>query len=195
MANINRFRVVWSGISGGTGISTFYTDTSLPVNTFLTALRAFFQSFPTFLPTGVILTYPSAVDTLNATNGALVASLPATPPAVTSGSGAGGYSAPAGVQVKWNTGLVVDGHRVSGRTFLVPINGNQVGTTGMVLPSCQSTVGTAAAALIAACGTSFVVWHRPKLGAGGAVIRNGVSVPIISGEVPIKPVVLRGRRD
>jgi hypothetical protein len=117
------------------------------------------------------------------------------------GASGGPYAAAAGAIVSWFTGAVMDGHRVRGRTFLVPLSGIAYDGAGALSDATQTTISLAAVGLVTAATGNLSVWHRPKFGpvpvGGGArpLIRPGGQATVTSSSVPKKMAVLRSRRD
>ena len=83
---ISRFRVAWSGWSGGPGISTHFTSATWDPTAFLSALRTFYLVYASEAPFSVTLTFPSSYDQIDETTGTLVDSFACTPPAPVTGS-------------------------------------------------------------------------------------------------------------
>jgi hypothetical protein len=196
---INQIRVTWAGFVGGPGISTFYAPASATPD--LTRLRAFFQGLTGVLPPAVQVTFPSSGDTLDPTDGSLVAQWSGgAAPAAVNGTGSGGVSMAQGVQVRWGTNEVADGRAIGGRTFLVPVTTACFGADGLLTAVNQSGIQTAAQSIIAGVPI-FHVWHRPKYGpkpTGGGprpIVRTGSSAPITTQTVPKLPIVLTSRRN
>lgn len=196
MAVMNRVEVVWSGFVGGPGMSVFYLDNGSNVATFLTAVKAFFDALATRLPNDVTISYPGSGDGINDTDGALVSSWTATPPAPTVGTGAGSYSAPSGAWVAWQTAGIVRGRRVQGRTFIVPLHGQEYDTDGSLVASFVAALNTAAATLVGLNPPQgILVWSRPVRDAQGNITAVGSSHLMTGSRVRDKVATLRSRRD
>lgn len=199
MSLIHRIRVTWTGMPGAPGISTWYTSAP-PAAADLTAIRSFFNSLAAGLPNTLTITVLGVGDSLEETTGVLENVWSATAPATVVGTSASGYGAPVGTVIHWLTGVVVDGRRVKGSTFIVPTV-NQYEAGGTPVGTWITTLTTAGNTLIAALGTQAGVWHRPKFGPrpGPGLprprIRDGSWEPASSVLVPDKAVVLRSRRD
>jgi len=95
----------------------------------------------------------------------------------------------------------VNGHRVSGLTYVVPIVSTQYATSGILLTNFCTTLNTAATTFITQMAQSFIIWARPlfEKGADGkptdVIKRAGSFHKVGTSTVPSKSVVLRGRRD
>jgi hypothetical protein len=185
--NLQRHRTIWSGIVGGPGVTTLYWDASTAPNlgawnTFLTAIVS---RFP------IVLTWQSqnSGDVLDDASGRIIGAWNGTAQAAVNGTAAGGYSAPSGAVVNWRSSGIVAGHRVRGRTFLVPTTGAVQDTDGSISSAALGTLRTALGTFVAAAAPSLMVWHRPVNFAGGS------SFPVTSADIPDKSAILRSRRD
>jgi hypothetical protein len=193
MANIAEIQVSWSGFPGAPGVSTFYSDAAASIP--LASLRTFFDAIKTRFPSSVTWSFPGVGDIFDSGTGALIGSWTQAAPAnlVATGS-AGNWVGPAGAVVNWQSSTIVppvppkvSGHRLRGRTFLVPFDTNQF-DNGSLVGLTVTNVQTAADALVTAAGADLRLWHRPIAGAGG------VAGSIVSAKVPDLAAVLRSRR-
>jgi len=186
--NLGRHRTTWNGFVGGPGVTTLYWDIAAATpnlaawNTFLTAIQARFPS---------VLTWQSqnSGDVLDDVTGNIIGSWTGAAQASVAGTAAGAYSAPAGSCVNWRTAGIVSGHRVRGRTFLVPMSGAAYDTDGTIAAAALTTLRTALATFQAAASPNLLVWHRPVAHTGGD------SFPVTGADIPDKSAVLRSRRD
>lgn len=186
-----RYRVTWSGFPGAPGVSTFYEETG-GAATLPAKLRTFFEACKAYLPSNVTISYPGSGDLIEESSGALSGDWSiGTTPANTVGTLGQVYAAPVGIVVNWRTGGIVNGHRVRGRTFLVPVQ--QDTATGVPNPTAIAAIQSAAAALVTSAPT-MVVWARPVL-APLPNPRAGTKHAVTAAQVPGKYVVLRSRRD
>jgi hypothetical protein len=176
-------------------VSTFYLNAAASYPDPAIALHTFFSSIASQLPTGVQITFPNVTDTLDAETGKLLSSGTSAGAGSVAGGGGGTFAAPTGVLVKWFTADIVNGHRVHGRTFLVPIMSG--GANNGVPGGTQITAVTnAASALLAAWGAAAIVWARPFKDKLGVKPPRVGSMHVITGlNVPPEFVVLRSRRD
>lgn len=188
MANINRVSCAWQGWPGAPGVTQLYLTSGID-QAAVDAIRAFWQALVTILPSGLTIQVPSSGDVLNDVNGTIVdAWSVATTPAVVTGSGSGAYAGNAGAIIHWLTTDVVNGRRVRGRTFVVPLVGSAYDTSGSIATAVLTTLTTAANGLVAAIDPNFAVWHRPTQFAIGS------SHSISSVRVPDLAISLRSRR-
>jgi len=187
MVNINRVRIAWSGFIGSPGVSTFYCLDPLP---FRAALWTFMQAFAGSLPSDVTLTMEPEGDVLDPLTGDVVNSY--TDPNVYTCPGTGGtgaYAAPVGVVAHWLTGTIINGHRLRGRTYIVPTKGSLFDFTGTVNPTDLAAIRSWCVTLVTSAAANFIVWSRPTaVHAGGYAVVTGSSVPDLA-------AVLTSRRD
>lgn len=189
MATMHRFNCAWQNWPGAPGVSTFYTDTATDISTVTDALRAFWNSLAGMIPSGLTIQVPSNGDAIDDTDGSIVGAWSdGTPVLVVTGSGAGAYAGNAGAVVHWLTTGVVNGRRVRGRTFVVPIIATQYETNGSLSAAALTTLNGAASTLVTAIGAGMRVWHRPKPPAAGS------SFAVSNHRVPDLAVSLRSRR-
>jgi hypothetical protein len=197
MADIMRIRSVIAGTQGTPGLSTLYAVGSLATPVAADALdmvgrvRAFWNAIITLLPTLTTVNVQSQVDLLDVATGALVGGLAPAAPATVTGTGGSALPFAAAALLVGNTGIVINGRRLQGRTFISPLAAttNNAGNFGNAQ---QTTLTNAANAMLTGSSSSFpVVWHRPKApGPAGGV---GVAVLTYTARTPY--AILRSRRD
>lgn len=195
---LQRYRVALSNWPGQPGVATHYLSTS--VNDY-TAIRTFWLAIINWFPQGMTATFPSTTDFINETDGKLISSSAVTPgaPAVSSATSAG-YSGVSGALIRWNTGAVVNGNKVVGRTYLVPAERNRYQNDGTIVEADRTTLAAAATTLLAAYGDGVKVWARPYAGRPASegkpaiAARVGSFYTALSAFVPDTAVVLRSRR-
>lgn len=173
----------------------------LNMDTVMGSLHTFWTSLAGSLPTDVTIHLEAAGDVINEVNGELTGAYSFTPLADITGTSSSTYVAPAGAIASWETGTILDGRRLRGRTFVVPIASPNYTTSGSLLSSFVVELQDAAAALISDEADNFVVWHRPF--AGRAAVGDRPAKPahdgghgvVTSARVPTRAAVLRSRRD
>ena len=158
MTNLNRVRAVFGGFPGAPGVSTFYC---LDPESFLPNLRLFLQNFAGILPAGVTIDIEPLGDQIVDTTGVLVGTWTAAVPAAIIGSGSGSYAAPAGICVNWITSQIYDGHRLRGRTFMVPLVAAAYEGDGTIGATLLANLRTNAQDFVSSVTANMVVWHRP----------------------------------
>jgi hypothetical protein len=183
----------WTGGQIGTGFTNLYfTEGGGTAQQAADAARAFFNtalSTGSSLPVGITIKFPTAIDILEPATGILLTSIPVTTTGPMTGGDPGGYAAPAGICTTWRTSGVVNGHRVQGRTFLVPLGGASLQTDGSPTTAIVNAVTIAAAALIAAA-PELVVWHRPA----SVALGGGEAFPVLAPNVRDTVAMLTSRR-
>jgi hypothetical protein len=195
MALIYRYKHIWSMPTGGPGVTTMFAFPDTTEQVFADAARAFlFDALATtgtadFLPSGCTIQGEGVVDNIENTDGTLQASVPITAPAVISGIGSGSYAAPAGAVITWLTGLVHQGRRVRGRTFLVPLSNTALESNGTLSTGFLTNCRNAATAYVASAANPCI-WARPDPGT-----TNGAAFAVAAGTVLDKVAILTSRRD
>lgn len=184
----------WTGFPGAPGFSNFYfqnTSDLTGANSAVTKVQQFADALHFFLPANVTLQASTEVEDIDPANGDLLGVITATAasPAWT-GTDTGIYAAPAGACINWLTAGVHRGRRVRGRTFIVPLGGDQYQADGSLLDATRTGLLAAGNAFVT--GGALAVWARPygppPVVAGGVYDVNAVSVND-------KVSVLRSRRD
>lgn len=175
---INRLRVEWSGNAvTGPGLTTFY-GTGFTAADMSAAVNDYFQAVRTLVPSGITWTTPMGGDVLDETTGELTGTWGSGGSFQTSSNLTGSYAAGVGVRHTLQTGTVVNGRRVRGSFFLVPLGTSCYDADGSINNARLTEIDTAAQALYAALNTEWVVWSRPTdTRAGSAAEVTGVTTP------------------
>lgn len=198
MTNLLRQRTILSGFQGGPGVATMYF---LDVATAIESVSRFWGALSAVLPNTVHITPERSGDTIEDTTGALTGSWLGGVVSAATGQNPGAYSAPSGAVVDWRSGTVLDGKRVRGRTFIVPLAAGGYQDDGTLSPGTIGTIQAAATQFIVEQSNSFVVWHRPYKGRAALGTRParpahlGGHALVTASSVPDKAAVLRSRRD
>ena len=196
-------RTEWDGTSGGPGLTQFALlgngeFTGANAQAAVNATRKFWESLKAYLPDELRLNVLPTVDIYNETNGELTGStVAAAAPVTVAGTASLGYAGGAGIKINWNTGIIRNGRRVRGATFIVPAAALVYTSNGTVGATPVTTVNSAAMTLMAdltAGGTALLVWSRPLV-VGGVITRSGATAGVINGTCAPKSAILRGRRD
>lgn len=185
MSNINKIACAVYTAAGGVGTCTFYCpeaeDITGPLNTF-------FASMTARMPTPYGVTVPDNGETLDAATGAVVGVWSGGTTAGHVGVGAGGFVASAGGSIRWNTAGFVNSRHLHGRTFIVPLAGDQYNTVGNLLDATVTALKGFGDVLISDAAGKLLVWHRPKLHVGG------VTWPVLSCTVTARNATLNSRK-
>jgi hypothetical protein len=189
-----RVTTKWTGGQIGSGFTNmFFNEGVSTAQAAADAVKSFFQtSFgisSDFLPAGVVINTATAVDVLEPTTGVQLTTLPVTGASTMTGTATGNYAAPAGACVSWVTSGFIAGHRVKGRTFMIPLAANGLENNGTLSSAIQGQLNTAAAALIASA-PEFVIWHRPSSAAAG----DGATFVVLAHRLQDKVAMLTSRR-
>lgn len=195
MAVIVKVQAQWQGFQGAPGYTNWYGlsdgDAVAAANALGPRMRAFFAAIGIYIPSGASVKVQRTYQVLNSVTGAITSeSALSADPAAVNGTGSGSYSAASGAVVNWETGLFNDaGHRIRGRTYLVPLAA-VYNTDGGLSPSAITTIGNAATAALGGTG-GLGVFSRPHpKGAGNGTFRTATA-----GVIHNKASVLRTRRD
>lgn len=174
---------------------------TLDVNTFITSLHTLLGNVQAAIPTDVRMQIQASGDIINDVDGALLDTwtFPATTPV--QGTNAAVYAAPAGMILGWDTKTVLDGKRVRGRNFLVPLAGDQYETNGSLLNATVTAFEAFCASFIFEQSQSFVIWHRPRAARAAVGTRPALTAHVgghalvTTSRIPDRVAVLRSRRD
>nr|CRY97804.1 hypothetical protein [uncultured prokaryote] len=165
---VREILVDWTGPGAGDKVSVFHFIEATPVADQRSALAAFLNACDAELTTTTTWTIRQEGRELDTATGALVGAwTDSTPHTGSGGNGTAVVADATQVLIRWNTGNIVGGRFLKGRTFLpglatIEVNG------GNLNPAARTTFLNAAAAFIAAA-VQVAVWHRPQSGSGGAV--------------------------
>lgn len=154
-------------------------------------VHGFFDGVAADLPSSVSIDVLSQVEVLDDISGQLVdySDDPEELDPVSGGS-SGNFSGPSGAVVNWRTSTIVDGRRLRGRTFLVPLNNSAYEPDGTLSNAALVRLNNAASVLSGAgFGSGFGILSRPS---GGGAIRFG---EVTGHNIPDMAAVLRSRRD
>lgn len=195
---IAQLQVTWKGLPGGDGFSFFYVRSTAasisPLPTFFDALKAFFPSRLSW----VINPFWKLIDE---TNGKMTGAGGGGPQPTITATGPDAFPPNAGAQVRWETPDFVNGRRVKGRTYLVPMCGSFFGSNGLFTANTAGQINAAADVMRSAYTGNLVVWSRPLFekdanGNPTDVLKRAGSVHTVTTTVcPTKVVTLNGRRD
>lgn len=199
MAPIHRVRTTWTGMTGGPGVSTMYcTD----ISPFRTALAAFWLNVYDYIPATTLLTVEATGDIIDGTSGELTGAwTDGTPHLLPGAAPNAGYSAASGAVVNWLTNTILDGKRLRGKTFMVPLAANAYGLDGTLLDAVVTDLRQGAATFVTAVANNFVVWRPNRVASDGDAThppvteRAGGFGPVVLSTIPDKAAVLRSRRD
>lgn len=198
MVTVYRVSAVWSGFNGAPGYSRFAFQnciTAADRNAAGAAVKAFFEGCKANIPSGTQIQVQGVVDEFDMATGQLTGSqVMTTVPSVTNSSATpNNYAGGAGFIATWNTSVIFNGHRIKGRTFIVPavacfdVDGSLIGS---VIPTIQTAGNT----LCAAAGPDFSIWSRQYDKSTPPVQIGGAIAPADSCTVKDAATALRSRR-
>jgi predicted aconitase with swiveling domain len=179
-------------------VATYYglDFATMPAN-----LIALWTAFAADMPNVVNIKVKQTGDEIEDTTGTLIGAWDnATPEVTIGGSGGDPYAAPIGGMVTWTTGSILDGRRVKGRSFVVPMSADAYVASGEINDVHLTVMQDAANAFVASEDTSLVIWHRPRAARPGPVpparaARLGGHALVTGSSVEGKVAVLKSRRD
>lgn len=191
---ILRVTAQWTGFDGAPGYTTLFfggdTGAGSPSVVRQAAFDFFFSITP-LLPNGVTIAVDRDVPTIDESTGTVTSfNYVSDGENQMTSTSSGVYSAVSGAVINWNTDGLVNGRRVRGRTFIVPILSTAYDTAGSLTPAALSTLRDAATELVEGDGGyGFGVWSRPSSAGGGSFHQA------VGATVPDMTAVLRSRRD
>lgn len=180
----------WTGGRIGSGATILHFESigsGTAAQSIATATRALFASLATYLPNDVAVTFDAEVLEIS-NSGVLLGSYSVTPGAAVTGSGTGSWANGSGALVRHNTGSIIGGKRIYGRTFLVPMIGAAFENNGEVTAGAITAIGTAFSTFrssVSGVGANHAVWSRV----------NAATVPVASSVCLPRPTVLGTRND
>jgi hypothetical protein len=192
MVNIQRIRIGTTGFPGAPGLTTFY---AIDASAALPELKGLCADFCATMPDDVVFDYPVVGDIIDPLDGTLVGEWTAASRAGDTGAQIGVYAAPSGCSVTWETGDIMDGHRLRGRTFFVPLAAAVYQTDGSIDNTVLTSMNVSVGVHQTAMAGNLVIWHRPRaVSTAHPVARAGGYGDVVSGHVADKVAVLRSRR-
>lgn len=182
---IDRIQVLVQGLPTGPGVLTLY---SVPGGGHQADVADFCSVISNHMPDSTNLHVPAEGDTFDEASGVLTGTWASGVAGDFGGSGGADYAAGVGAHVNWQTATIVNGRRVRGRTFIVPLAALQYAADGTLTEVARIALTGAATTYQAAVGADGIIWHRPVAGVGG------VAAPITGSNLPDKVAFLSSRR-
>jgi len=130
MAGIDRYEIVWTGLTGLPGVSVMYVQNGLDATA---NLVTFFNAIKSYFPTPLTWTIPSSGDNIDPVTGGLLGEWTGAGGGSVAATGSSQYAAGTGNWVEWGTALIVGGRRLKGKTFLAPLYNSQYDSSGTIL--------------------------------------------------------------
>lgn len=198
MTSLSRVRTELTGFPGGPGVATMYF---LNTETVMASLQAFWEDLAGSMPVDVAIFIPPAGDIIDDATGTITGAWSDEPPASIPGTSASTYVAAAGGLISWETSTILDGRRLRGRTFVVPLASPNFFTDGSLTDAMTGLLLTTGNALALAEDENFCVWHRPYPGREATeghparAAHAGSHGLVTSVRAPGRGAILRSRRD
>lgn len=170
MTLVIRMTTRWDGFLGSPGYTNFYARSGgNPANVgqnLSDALTTFWGTINGLIPAVVDLTILPTWQEFNDLDGQVIdEGVIGTPAAVISGNSGSGFAANSGFLIEWLTGSFYNGHRLKGRSYIVPAIG--VFATDGTLDNAVAVNITGACSALIFEDFDLVTWHRPIGGTGG----------------------------
>lgn len=191
---VYRVSAQWTGFTGAPGYSNFHfteNPTGDTGSVIRAQVRQFFVALNQLLPGSVTINISPTIEIFDETTG-LLTGYETDPEQLdpVNGTGTGSFSGPSGAVINWLTSTVVNGRRLRGRTFIVPLRSTAYEDDGTLGANIIGDLNEAASVLSGPdFESTFCIWSRPQGGGTGAV------GPVIGHQVPDMAAVLRSRRD
>lgn len=190
---------VWSGFQGAPGYTKlhfFGTTQQSQVDTWGNGVRTFFNALTSMMKTTWTIQVQPTVQEYDVVTGRLLSewTMTTAPAVVTGTAAAGPWSGGIGAMVAWGTTVIWNGHRVKGRSFLVPLTGI-ADTDGTLTSAAITTINNAGQALIATGAPGLCIWSKQFSAPPNATQVNGNTALVTSAVTRDKTGILRSRRD
>ena len=190
MATLHRLVITWQGpMVVGSAVSVMHWDGSDSAEPPVADVVAAFEAAKAVFPLDLVITVPGTGDSIEDTTGELTGVWSTSGGDTVEGTGDYGTAAGVGACINWLTGGIIDGKKLRGRTFIVPIHALNYADDGTLAPTTFTVLSTLANDLQAA--GPLAVWHRPTT-AGGS---DGNSYGVIANRLRDKVAYLSSRRD
>lgn len=163
---VDRLQVSLSGPAMGSGVATHY---AVPGSELQPAFSTFWESCAFLMAEAVDIHVPTTGDQIDEATGLLTGAWTFGIGGNYSGGGSGAYAGGVGAVIQWITQGLVEGHRVRGRTFVVPLALNSYDALGTLNASVVSALESAANVLLNTAAGNHVVWSRPRPGVAGSI--------------------------
>lgn len=162
---VDRMQVALTGPQLGSGVATHYATAG---GDHQAAFKQWWTGVMGSFPALVSAYVPAEGDTIEVETGLLQNVWSGGSAGLLTGGQSGAYAAGAGVCITWLTAGIVNGHRVRGRTFLIPLGGSRFDTNGTILDATVSQLREYTGILLGQVGADFKILHRAKDGHGGS---------------------------
>lgn len=191
MATMYQVRTQISGFAGGPYLSTMYfLGSGGTAQQAATAARNFWTGFNGGMFLSLVIQVLPDVRLIESTTGALTGSTPTVNAVLNCTNVNHVLPFTSQLLMQWQTGVVLRGRLVRGRTFVPGLTENS-NLDGAPTAAEVANAGVVAGVLVADANTIFGVWSRPTVPGGS----DGVFTPVATGGGWSQWAVLRSRRD
>lgn len=166
MPSVSIVTALYNGFTGAPGYSRFHFEeltTVAACDTAGAAVRTFLSSITSWMRTDWTYSVQTTVQTFDVSTGDLVTEKGmGTPPTNVVGTGLTTtvWEGGSGTVINWLTGVILNGRKVRGRTFLVPLLSTAFSNDGTLGVTPAAQIKTAGDALVATSGVNLAVWSR-----------------------------------
>lgn len=187
---LHRMIVAWAGAPvKGAAVNVLHFDGAESAAPNPADVLTAYQQLSGVLANTTGVTIPTSGDTIEDTTGELVGTWAAAGGGAVVGTAGNLAAAGVGASVSWLTGGIVRGHRLRGRSYIVPLSLQAYDSDGTLTAPALTAVQNFGNALVG--GNVLAVWHRPT--SKGAA--DGTSYGAIQARVRDKVAFLSSRRD
>ena len=201
MTSLARFKVDYSGWSGGPGCNTlvFSTGTLTPpwdgtaVQAAYDEIHSYLGNFIDRWAPGVVATVQPVADVFDSESGDITGTVAVPTPAgsLTSTGTDGALSRGQAMCHAFYTDRYINGRRLIGRIFMGPINGSFFTSSGLLNSADCVTMQGYYDAMTSGVGVRLAVYHRPAVGTS----TGGDYGDVVSVVCRTRPSNLRTRQD
>lgn len=195
MVALNRVRVGWTNWPGAPGVSTFYLSSS---STNLAPLKTFFTAIKDLMPLNLTTDVVNSGDVIDSATGHITGGWVGSGGGQsTSAASTSGYSGASGAVIRWNTDGILNGRRLVGRTYFVPLTSSVYQSDGSLSSAAQASLQAAATALITAYAGALIIYGPPRNTGTNGPTDPGKAAQwgsVTAAVVPDLAAVMRSRR-
>jgi hypothetical protein len=188
--HLHRVVLEWAGTAViGRAVTVLHYDATEDPAPPVAAIKSALTASAALFPSGMNITVPNSGDTIDDADGELTGVWTSSGGGTVGGTTVGVTVLGVGACITWHTGAIVDGRRLRGRTFLVPLAATVWEANGTFSAGALASLKVLSDALMATGGLG--VWHRPTTPGG----IDGTSSSVLSNTITDKPAILTSRRD
>lgn len=170
----------------GPGLATFYFAESGSGWSF--AVLSFFENIKSRFPTGMTFSVPNSGDLIDVATGEISGGWVDGTANTVNATGTALYAQGVGGRVKWATAGTRNGRHIHGTTFLVPLDGTVMTSSGTLSGVVCTQIATQAKTLIDDANNVLTIYSRPTASLPGQ------ASAVTAASVPTTISTLRSRR-